>query len=132
MADDILERAIRKREALAGEMRKLDQFISTYKMLAASEIKHIKQSKSGGMYSFTQSSNMALLAGSPSMGGGLTQEEAAIGVLNEYGPMPVKEIVFRLEAMGYKVGGKDPTGNLSSILSHSERVKFDKATRRWL
>lgn len=133
MADNVLERAIRKRQALAREMAQLDQFIAQYKSLSNDTV-------SGGVIHVIPHSGVSVWGPPlPLMDAdiraklaNLSQEKAALLLLEAYGPLSAKALVTRLEGYGFKVGGKDPAINLSSVLSHSKHAKYDNDMKAWM
>lgn len=131
MADNVLERALRKRETLAREMAELDQFIAKYKSLSNDTMlsRSIPVIPPRG---FTIDTPLPLRDSEiRSKLADLSQEKAALLILDEFGPMSAKDIVARLEGFGFKIGGKDPTINLSSVLSHSKHARYDNTLKAW-
>ena len=55
----------------------------------------------------------------------------ALGLKGE--PLSTADLIPEMEKIGGKVGGKDPSGNLASVLSKSGRVKVVpwKGAKRW-
>jgi hypothetical protein len=134
MADNVLERALRKRETLAREMAELDQFIAKYKSLSNDAVfsrttvvvPPARHTYSAGVpLPLMDAEIRAKLAD-------LSQEKAALLILDEFGPMSAKDMVARLEGFGFKIGGKDPAINLSSVLSHSKRALYDNESKVWI
>lgn len=120
--DSVLARAQKKRAALIEEIRRLDQFIQTYKMLDAETL---GSNPASGREATEELAQLAFDM-KP-----VTQANAALALLTKYGPMSVKDMLTHLRAQGITIGGKDPANNLSSILSRSDNTAYDKETGLW-
>lgn len=129
--ENVLDLALKKRQALAEELRRLDNFIATYKALKAEAPSRDVASTAALRLSdhdvvYSTSAQQLHLEMKP-----LTQEGAMISLLEKLGPLNVKELLTHLRAMGIPVGGKEPLNNLSSILSRSKRTAYDKDAGTW-
>jgi hypothetical protein len=129
-SENVLDLAVKKRQALAEELRRLDNFISTYKSLRAEQP---AREIVGGIpvTSMPKFPDVGDSAPQLPLGKSMTQETGAIALVEKRGPMTLKEILNSLRESGVPVGGKDPLANLSSVLSRSERMFYDKESGTW-
>lgn len=108
MANNVLKRAVERRETLQTELDQLDEFIRTYRALEAG----------------TSLEAIGAAGGSPSRPEEIQDKVTEILSIRE--PLTLRAISNSLAARRITVGGLNPMRNLSSILSHSDRFQSER------
>ena len=129
MPDDVLTRAIQKRDRLMNEVRALNSFIDMYlsldekaqdvEVLASPEAKPRRERPRLDDTSPRPKATPRKI--SPNSVLGATVIEAERVMRERGGPIPIKELCDILISRGIEIGGKEPSSTLSARLHNSGR-----------
>lgn len=115
MADDVLQKAINRRNKLSKELERLNNFIALYREIEAREAQDMVPGVD------------KLLTRSPTVTIRPSVETAAVSILTEAdSPLTTQQILNRLYEQEVHVGGKNPANNLASVLSKSTEVTNER------